>query len=343
MLAAILMITSCGKKQAKSYDEIALSGLTTRTENLKANLKKYADQGTIIGQHNATLEGVGWQCDSDRSDILSICGDRPAVIGYELAGIESGRTQNAEGLPFSTIRDDILQNFRRGALIVAKWTAPDHHGDDDLLESEVKRLAAYLASLHDGYGIKAPVVLFLYPLDGQSWYSKLSPDDYIDLYKQTQDLLDDEDVSNVVYGYSEAYTGNADYLSRYPDNDIDVINVSCLQSKKASGMESFASNLQSGIAKALPFAQDKNCALGLTAGMESVPDSSMYSAVLLPQLQQHRIAYLMFGRNHGDFVDGHFYVPYPGDGNDKIRDFMTLYNDERTVFMSRLNGLYLKH
>ena len=50
----------------------------------------------------------------------------------------------------------------------------------------------------------------------------------------------------------------------------------------------------------------------------------------------------MFGANHGDYKSGHFYTPYPGEGNDKIRGFMKLYNNEHTIFLSKLNGLYIE-
>lgn len=38
IFAALMALSSCGEKKKKSYDEIAMSGLTTRTENLKTNL-----------------------------------------------------------------------------------------------------------------------------------------------------------------------------------------------------------------------------------------------------------------------------------------------------------------
>ena len=72
MFAALLAFSSCGEKKKKSYDEIAMSGLTTRTENLKTNIKAYANKGTLIGQMYGTLTGIGWnrwQCDSDRCDL----------------------------------------------------------------------------------------------------------------------------------------------------------------------------------------------------------------------------------------------------------------------------------
>ena len=88
MFAALLAFSSCGEKKKKSYDEIAMSGLTTRTENLKTNIKAYANKGTLIGQMYGTLTGIGWnrwQCDSDRCDLKALCGYRPAANGYELA------------------------------------------------------------------------------------------------------------------------------------------------------------------------------------------------------------------------------------------------------------------
>lgn len=106
MFAALLAFSSCGEKKKKSYDEIAMSGLTTRTENLKTNIKAYANKGTLIGQMYGTLTGIGWnrwQCDSDRCDLKTLCGYRPAANGYELAGIENGKSQNIDGVPFKAI------------------------------------------------------------------------------------------------------------------------------------------------------------------------------------------------------------------------------------------------
>lgn len=342
MMCMLLAFASCGDKKKKSYDELAMSGLTKRTENLKANIKSYADKGTLVGQMYGTLEGIGWQCDSDRSDIQSICGDRPAVVGYELAGIENGKDSNVDGLSFKSIREDVLKNFRRGALLIMNWTLPDYQGKDEILEEYAKKLAKYLDTLQDDYGIKAPIVLNIMPIDNRSWYCKLSNDDYIDLYKKVQDLLGDEKVSNVIYGYSEAYIAGNNFLSRYPDHDIDVINITYLQDKAHIQVPLYAKSIKEMIDKALPFAQEHNAAFGITTGIESVPDSSVFST-LLNELKPRRISYLLFEANHGEFKDGHYHTPYPGDGNDKIHGFMQLFNDEKTIFMSKLNGLYLEH
>ena len=125
--------TSCGDKKKKSYDEVTMSGLTQKTENLQTNIKAFANKGTLIGQMYGTLSGIGWnrwECDSDRCDMESICGYHPAANGYELAGIESGKKQNIDGVPFKAIREDVLKNFRRGGLLIMNWTAPNYNGNE---------------------------------------------------------------------------------------------------------------------------------------------------------------------------------------------------------------------
>ncbi len=345
-IAFATSMTSCGDKKKKSYDEIAMSGLTTRTENMKTNIKAFANKGTLIGQMYGTLTGMGWQrwnCDSDRCDIKALCGYRPAAIGYELGGIETNKQQNTDGVPFKAIKEDVLKTFNKGGLIVMNWTAPDHNGNDELLEEYTKQIANFLNGLQDGYGIKAPVVLNLLPLDGKAWYCKLSKDEYIDLYKKVQDLLDDEDVNNVVYGYSETYIPGHNLMEYYPDHNIDVVNISYLQPKNAVNLPLYQKSIKDIMAKALPFAQEHNAAFGLTTGVESIGDSSVFSEILLPELKQHHIAYLMFGRNYGEPTDEHYFTPYPGISNSKTHGFMELVNSDICIFIEKLNGLYLEH
>ena len=346
ILAALMAFSSCGEKKKKSYDKIAMSGLTTRTENLKTNIKSYAGKGTLIGQMYGTLSGIGWnrwECDSDRCDMKALCGYRPAANGYELSGIESGKQQNADGVPFKTIREDVLTHFRKGGLLIMNWTMPNYNGNEDLLEEYAKQVAKYLDTLQDGYGIKAPVILHLLPLDGKAWYCQLGKEDYIDLYKKLQSLLEDDEVTNVVYGYSETYQPGRQLMDRYPDHHIDVINVTYYQYKSAIDLPLFKKNIQTIIAQTLPFAQEHNNAFGLTTGIESIGDSSVFSDILLPELKQHHIAYLMMGRNQGEPILEHYFTPYPGVGNAKVHGFMKLVNDDITVFLEKLNGLYLEH
>lgn len=223
------------------------------------------------------------------------------------------------------------------------WTMPNYNGNEELLEEYAKQIAKYLDTLQDGYGIKAPVILHLLPLDGKAWYCQLGKEDYINLYKKLQSLLEDEEVTNVVYGYSETYQPGRLLMDRYPDHHIDVINVTYYQYKSAIDLPLFKKNIQTIIAQALPFAQEHNNAFGLTTGIESIGDSSVFSDILLPELKLHHIAYLMMGRNQGEPILEHYFTPYPGVENAKVHGFMKLVNDDITVFLEKLNGLYLEH
>ena len=338
-LMITLAISSCGNKK-NSYDELASSGRTTRTENLKSNLIKFNSKGVMIGQMYGTLEGIGWKNEKSKSDFFNICHDNPAVNGYELSGIESNKKTNIDGLQFSWIAKNAISAFKQGSMIVMNWTAPNYNGNKSILKAYVKSLSNFINNLQDGYGIKVPIVLYLYPVDGKSWYCNLSIDKYKKLYEDTKDMLNDNKVTNVILGYSETYKNN-DFLERYPE-DAEIINITYLQTKDNINITEYKNTLTSFLPKAISFAQEHNNTLGLTTGIESIPDSSYFSNILMPIVESHRLAYVMFGANHGDYKSGHFYTPYPGEGNDKIRGFMKLYNNEHTIFLSKLNGLYLE-
>lgn len=343
-LLIVITVTSCGHKNKTSYDEIGSSGMTTRTENMKSNLRTYINKGILMGQQYGTLEGVGWQCDSDRSDFQEICGDLPAVNDYELCGIERGQKINSDSLSFENIRRDVMKNFHKGGLITMEWTAPDPKGNDDQLKEWTQQIARFLNSLQDAYGIKAPIVLFLYPLNDHSWYTKLSKEDYAKLYEKTADWLkDDGKVTNVLFGYSTTPSDLQKQNIQLPDADLDVINLTLMSESKPSDANTYASKLNELLPLLVRTAQENNLVPALKTGLEGLPMSNYFSQILMPAISKHRISYVLLGRNHGDPKQGHFYAPYPGCSNEKIQDFMEMYNHDGFIFLNHLNGLYLNH
>lgn len=62
------------------------SQATVQTRNLLGNLRSIAENGgTLFGHQCSSLYGIGWSGDVDRSDVKSICGDYPAMMGWDLA------------------------------------------------------------------------------------------------------------------------------------------------------------------------------------------------------------------------------------------------------------------
>src|SRR5918993_5832874 len=63
---------------------------TKETKALFKNLGKLSKKHTLFGHQHATEYGHGWEGGEDRSDVKSVTGSHPAVIGVDFSGL-SGR------------------------------------------------------------------------------------------------------------------------------------------------------------------------------------------------------------------------------------------------------------
>ena len=344
LLLCLLLVAGCRNGSKQSYDKLGASGMTERTENLAANLPRFASQGVMIGQWYATVSGVGWRCDSvgaeTRSDINSICNDHPIVTACELAGIEEGHDRNVDGIRFDVIRQDILAMSRRGGLTLLFWTMP-RPTSKKCEEEYVRAAAEYLSSLSDGYGIKAPVCLVPLPLDKPDrWYAQLPPQEYSALHASLTKKLRAAGVTNAVFGYScRAMPTLNEFLSRYPRSGVSVVNLHAL-APEATDTAHYAKTLASAIDILAEVASLKQVATGVTLGIANNLTDACYSDTLLPLITRRNISYAIFGPNSGEPDSHTAYVPYPGSGG--IDGFMKLYNHPRTLFAHDVNGLYLK-
>lgn len=344
LLLCLLLVAGCRNGSKQSYDKLGASGMTERTENLAANLPRFASQGVMIGQWYATVSGVGWRCDSvgaeTRSDINSICNDHPIVTACELAGIEEGHDRNVDGIRFDVIRQDILAMSRRGGLTLLFWTMP-RPTSKKCEEEYVRAAAEYLSSLSDGYGIKAPVCLVPLPLDKPDrWYAQLPPQEYSALHASLTKRLRAAGVTNAVFGYScRAMPTLNEFLSRYPRSGVSVVNLHAL-APEATDTAHYAKTLASAIDILAEVASLKQVAAGVTAGIANSLSDTFFSDTLLPLVTRPGISYAVFGPNSGEPDSHTAYVPYPGSGG--IDGFMKLYNHPRTLFAHDVNGLYLK-
>ena len=63
---------------------------TKETKALAKNLKELSEKHILFGHQHATEYGHGWYGDENRSDVKSVTGSHPAVIGVDFSGL-SGR------------------------------------------------------------------------------------------------------------------------------------------------------------------------------------------------------------------------------------------------------------
>lgn len=333
----LLTLVACGPKEKKSYEKYAVSGLTERTEHLRSNLQRFSQQGVIIGQEYATLQGVGWRGDSCRSDINSVCNDFPAANAYSLNGLERDMKRNADGFTADELRTDILAMARRGGLIVCRWQMQKPK-DDAEQKQWVGNIARFLDSLEDGYGIHAPVMLLLLPLDNDAWYASLDPKAYRSLYRTLSDGITDAGAKNVIYGYSCHITQPADtMLSRFPDGIASLIDIEALSS--AADHDAYATAIASVLQPLRQAADSYGVALGITLGIGNADTDRYWEQTVLPVITTVPLSYALFGTNKGQPESHHIHTPFPGGKG--INGFMRLYNDPKTLFAHDINGLYL--
>ena len=331
---AILTIVSCGSNQHKADDPLADTGRTQRTENLLANLKQLGDSGVyLFGHQDATLYGVGWNGDENRSDVKSVCNDFPALVGFELGGIEQGDSVNIDGVSFDRIRKAAVRQYDQGGMVSFSWTISEKMSNAE----QILPVADFLNSLETPYGVKVPVLLRL-----RKHQSK-------EIWKMVAEELKAKEVVNVLFVYSVEIDSvafdEAEYLENYPGDDmIDVMGVeSYCVAPDADTLQiaAFASQLDKSLAVVGSIAQKHQKPLALTeTGYERIKVKDWWTKTLAPVLAKYPVCYVMVWRNAYE-QSAHYFAPYPGQQS--YSDFVRFYNDKKTLFLHDVNGLYLNN
>ena len=93
----------------------------TPAEKLIARLQKLHQKGYMYGHQDDPFYGITWEWNTDRSDTKELVGDYPAVMGFDLGGIEMGDEKNLDSVPFNRIREEIINHYYRGGIITISW------------------------------------------------------------------------------------------------------------------------------------------------------------------------------------------------------------------------------
>lgn len=279
---ALTTFVACNRHK-KADDPLADTGRTQRTENLLANMRLQADTaGYMYGHQDDTAYGIGWVGDSCRSDVNSVCGDFPAVVGFDLGHIELGHERNLDGVPFDHMRQLIFDQYNRNGVVTLSWhvnnpltykegmtyggtawvadsaklhdlecrtmkevlkDGPTH----DRLVAWVDSVAQFLNSLETPYGVKVPVVFRPWHEHTGSWFwwgkDHCTPDEYCQLWKMVVERFKANKVTNAILAYSPGGVDTEEaYMERYPGDDI--IDVMGLDNYCSVGAEGEAASLK---------------------------------------------------------------------------------------------------
>ena len=343
---ALIVLFSC--QPTKQSKEVAEQTLLERLQNLP-------DSCFLFGHHDAPMYGIGWFGDEDRSDVKSVCGSWPAMMSFDLGGLELGNERNLDSVSFARMREEIVKQDARGGVVTLSWHLrnPKTGGDSwDVSDTTVVRSVLNDSALHEKFvgwldnvaqfmnsltradGSKVEVIFRPWHEHTGSWFwwgqRLCSAEEYKALWKLTADRLKEQGVDNVIYAYSPGTEPKTqeEYLDRYPGDDIiSVVGVDCYYSDP----NNFFTKLDNALTLIETVAKEHGKVPALTeTGFEGIKEADWWTKTLLPILKRHHIAYMVVWRNAFN-KQNHFFAPYPGSLSEE--DFKAFFEEGSAQFV----------
>ena len=365
----LLMLLSILSFSQKVKNKIIDANATKETKALYYNLGKLSENNILFGHQHATEYGHGWAGDNNRSDVKSVTGSHPAVIGVDFSGL-SGRPDSIIEKTKTFLRKNISGTYNRGGITTVAWhfsnpvSPGDFYWKDSVSAPAVKYIipgtshhekykmilsgiADFAKSVKGKDGQLVPMIFRPYHEFDGDWFwwgrAHCTIDEFKILWRFTVSYLRDSlGVHNFIYAFSpdNKFNSEAEFLERYPgDNWVDL-----------AGMDNYGDfgrngkyDLEAGLKK-LKIVSDYALKAGKLAaftetGLESIPNKTWWTEVLLKTLksQNLQLSYVLVWRNDSKSPT-HYYAPFPGHTSEE--DFMKFYNDPFTLFENDLRNIY---
>ena len=310
----------------------------TQRQQLLDRLQQLQVRGYMFGHQDDPFYGLTWQWERGRSDVLEASSDYPAVMGFDLGGIEVGDEKNLDSVPFTRIREELLAHHHRGGIVTLSWhprnpftggTAWDNQ--DTVVVSNIlpggmqhrkfllwmKQVRNFLQTLRDEFGHPVPIIFRPWHENNGSWFwwgaRQCTPREYHALWCMLQDYLLSEGFDNLVWSYSPNLDGNCTkelFMERYPGDDrVDLIGLDAYQ---WGTEEDYIQQLNSDLTLLSGIATERGKLLALTeCGQKNLPDPTWWTRILKPQLDRYPLSYFLVWRN----AKHEYFGPAPGEKN----------------------------
>ena len=359
-----LKILPLGRTQATQTAVPAMQPLyaagshTSGREALLQRLRSLRTNGIMFGHQDDPFYGLGWKWDRGRSDVLAVAGDYPAVMGFELGGIEVGDAKSLDSVPFVRIREELLAHVRRGGIATISWhprnpltggTAWDNKNANTVrsilpggnqhqkFQTWMLRLSCFLRSLKDEQGRPVPFIFRPWHENSGGWFwwgkGLCSAEEYKALWRCLQDRLLADGLTNIVWSWSPNYGLKADDLDSYPGDDrVDIIGLDAYQQSKDE--QSFIRTLNKDLATLCEFAKGSDRLVALTeCGYQNRPDPTWWTRVLKPQIEKFPLSYFLVWRNADH---RQYFAPAPSTKD--APDFRKMVEDKRILMLKEIEG-----
>ena len=346
--AALAVIAGCGgaqnrKAPAMQHDKAGNELVERLFETVKAGKILYGHQDDLSYGHAWRVTDP--ETDSlTRSDVREVSGHYPAVVGFDLGGIETGDENNLDSVSFTLMRRAALAHVARGGVVTFSWHPrnPLTGGDAWDISSDkvvgsilpggekygefrrwLTRVGDFFESLQTPEGERIPFIFRPWHEHTGSWFwwgkDLCTRDQYRELFRMTWlYLAKDRGLENILWCYSPgAGVEPEGYMERYPgDEFIDLLGLDCYEYIGKDGIEeagvAFSEQVKGSLTfmNALGVEHGKLICLSET-GLESLVDPEWWTGVLYPAIKDYPVCYVLTWRNACD-KPMHFYAPWKG-------------------------------
>lgn len=330
------------------------SQATESTQQLYQKLVSLQGQGVLFGHQDTLAYGMGWKGAEFESDVHRVCGQFPALFGWDVGHI--GEPNNIDGVPFVRMQQWIKLAHARGGINTISWhiRVPGTHENSWTRRPVVKTilpggehnadylvkldaLAEFIGDLRDEQGRLIPVIFRPYHEHMGSWFwwgrDHCTAQEYKALFQFTVDYLRQvKGLHNLLICYSpNSFPSKEYYLERYPgDAYVDILGLDHYFNTQDKGIHK---KFQSMATLLAALGRDKGKLIAFSeTGLETLPDAHWWTEFLLRNLKAsaatRQLSYVMVWRNGRP---DHYYAPYPGQAS--AEDFKTFAADPWTLFM----------
>lgn len=328
LLLLCILFSHCGEKSGgketlfKPSDKDA----TKETVVFYSALCQKLQKGIMLGHQDDLAYGNKWYGEAGRSDVRAVCGDYPAVFGWDISQIENGKRVNPDSIAFEKLISYIQTVNDMGGVSVLNWI-PRNTDVKQILENkisrqnylvELDRVAAFLRKLEDEGGNLIPVIVQLFgtveaPFSNEN---DCSSTEFQKFWSLTVDHLRQANkIHHVLYAYS-LYSGAKErqLLGYYPGNEyVDIVGIALdLDQENDPTGKIYMQTLKTNLTVVTQFAEKHNKIPALAnTGMKGIKIPDYFTNYLLPIISQHKLSYVMFGKNAWN-DEKNYFIPVPG-------------------------------
>ncbi|MCR5394838.1 MAG: glycoside hydrolase family 26 protein [Bacteroidales bacterium] len=317
-LFSLLVFTACQKAPEPHFV------LTTPHQRLRTRLDTLRTHGIMYGHMHDELSSTAAVPNGTLSDTYRLTNNYPAVMGFDLSGIEAGMAANTAGIPFKKIKEQIVAHYSRGGIVMLTWhpinpvtggpatdtsdttvvrqILPGGALHDQFVQS-MYRLSEFLRSLSTRNGSNIPYVF-------QPWDKADAPDywwgtphcsdkQYQRLWLMLKDYLKSRLYSNPIWCYTASLTdgtGKEASMHRYPGADyVDMIGLDARQTVPDS---LYREQLSTQLAVIDGMARSQQKFMAITAcGIDQSPTADWWSRIFVPLVTRYPLCFVITGTN----------------------------------------------